>query len=297
MNTRQIEYILAIAEENNMQRAAERLFVTQSTLSQTLIKLERELGCQLFVRNSREMTLTQAGQAYVNGGQKILGIKEDTYQAIHALKNQHQRIYRIGISSHSSMERFLMVSGELQKVWQDIEIYAIEDHYKNLINKLSKKELQLIIITWGSLSDIPSPYKVIKKEEIKLVAPADWHPRQSSSESPSVAWEQLSEERLILPPQGSTVRSIADSMLSRFSFYPRITYETGNIETTLMIVQQKRGLGFLPENLLPQNTSHCFYSLDPPFIRYQVIVYNQEAEQDEILQQFIALSVSPDLLL
>ena len=74
MNTRQIEYILAIAEEKNMQRAAERLFVTQSTLSQTLIKLERELGCQLFVRNSREMTLTQAGQAYVNGGQKILGI-------------------------------------------------------------------------------------------------------------------------------------------------------------------------------------------------------------------------------
>lgn len=44
MNTRQLEYILAIAEEKNILRASEKLFISQSTLSQTLINLEKELG-------------------------------------------------------------------------------------------------------------------------------------------------------------------------------------------------------------------------------------------------------------
>ncbi len=61
MNTRQMEYIIEIANERNMQRAANKMFVSQSTLSQTLSKLEKELNCQLFTRNIREMIPTRAG--------------------------------------------------------------------------------------------------------------------------------------------------------------------------------------------------------------------------------------------
>ena len=60
MNTKQIEYVLAIAEEKNISRAAERLFVSQSALSQSLINLEKEIGAPLFVRDQREMKLTEA---------------------------------------------------------------------------------------------------------------------------------------------------------------------------------------------------------------------------------------------
>ena len=65
MNTRQLEYILAIAEEKNILRASEKLFISQSTLSQTLINLEKELGTPLFIRNQRELAITEAGQYYI----------------------------------------------------------------------------------------------------------------------------------------------------------------------------------------------------------------------------------------
>ena len=62
MDTRQIEYILQIAEENNITKAAEKLFITQSALNQQLLKLERELGTPLFQRTKNKWCLTDAGR-------------------------------------------------------------------------------------------------------------------------------------------------------------------------------------------------------------------------------------------
>ena len=58
MDTKQIEYIIKIADEGSITRAAEKLFITQSALSQQLQKLEKELGAPLFVRNKSDWTLT-----------------------------------------------------------------------------------------------------------------------------------------------------------------------------------------------------------------------------------------------
>ena len=76
MNTRQLEYILAIAEEKNILRASEKLFISQSTLSQTLINLEKELGTPLFIRNQRELAITEAGQYYIEAARDIMHMIE-----------------------------------------------------------------------------------------------------------------------------------------------------------------------------------------------------------------------------
>ena len=67
MDTKQIEYILKIAEENNITKAAEKLFITQSALNQQLLKLEKELGTPLFHRSRTNWRLTEAGEIYIEG--------------------------------------------------------------------------------------------------------------------------------------------------------------------------------------------------------------------------------------
>lgn len=69
MDTRQIEYILQIAEENNITKAAEKLFITQSALNQQLLKLERELGTPLFQRTKNKWCLTRC-RAHLCGGRQ-----------------------------------------------------------------------------------------------------------------------------------------------------------------------------------------------------------------------------------
>ena len=65
MDLKQIEYIVKIADENNITRAAEKLFITQSALNQQLLKLEKELGIQLFYRSRTDWHPTEAGLVYL----------------------------------------------------------------------------------------------------------------------------------------------------------------------------------------------------------------------------------------
>ena len=74
MDTKQIEYIIKIADEGSITRAAEKLFITQSALSQQLQKLEKELGAPLFVRNKSDWTLTPEGKVYVENAREMLRI-------------------------------------------------------------------------------------------------------------------------------------------------------------------------------------------------------------------------------
>lgn len=62
MELRQLEYIVAIADQGNITKAAESLFITQSGLNQQLIKLEQELGIQLFYRDKHHLQMTAAGK-------------------------------------------------------------------------------------------------------------------------------------------------------------------------------------------------------------------------------------------
>ncbi|MCI7796069.1 MAG: LysR family transcriptional regulator, partial [Lachnospiraceae bacterium] len=78
MDTKQIEYIIKIAEENNITRAAEKLFITQSALNQQLLKLEKELGTPLFHRSRTNWRLTEAGEIYLKNAREMLRIKKST---------------------------------------------------------------------------------------------------------------------------------------------------------------------------------------------------------------------------
>ena len=87
MDLRQIEYIVQIAEENNITRAAEKLYITQSALNQQLLKLEKELGVPLFHRSRTDWHPTKAGEIYLKTARQMLQMKKDTYYRIHDLVN------------------------------------------------------------------------------------------------------------------------------------------------------------------------------------------------------------------
>lgn len=76
MELRVLRYFLAVAREGTITRAAERLFVTQPTLSKQLKELEDELGCRLFERGTRTVTLTEEGRILRARAEEILGLAE-----------------------------------------------------------------------------------------------------------------------------------------------------------------------------------------------------------------------------
>ena len=78
IETRLFHYFLAIAREQNITKAAESLYITQSTLSKQMMDLEQQLGKQLFIRGKRKITLTEEGIFLRNRAQEIMALIENT---------------------------------------------------------------------------------------------------------------------------------------------------------------------------------------------------------------------------
>ena len=82
MELSQLEVFLTVAREGRFSRAAEKLFRTQSAVSQTIRKLEEELGEPLFDRSSREGVLTDAGRTLQEYAEKLLNLRSDAHEAL-----------------------------------------------------------------------------------------------------------------------------------------------------------------------------------------------------------------------
>ena len=120
MDTKYLSYILTIAKKENMTKAAEELFVSQSTLSQYLSKLESELGTPLFYRSKGRLTLTAAGRLYIDAAEKVMSIKDNLYQNIQNLDNRGH--ITIGVTSQFALRMLTELIPPFKSRFPDVTI-------------------------------------------------------------------------------------------------------------------------------------------------------------------------------
>ena len=107
MDLAQLEVFLAVAREGRFSRAADKLFRTQSAVSQTVRKLEQELGEPLFDRTSRDGVLTDAGQVLREYAEKLINLRTDAHEALVELRALHKGklVIRASLYVHQMLER------------------------------------------------------------------------------------------------------------------------------------------------------------------------------------------------
>ena len=136
MNVQQLEYIIEIAKEKNITRAAKNLFISQSNLSQYLAKLENELDVPLFIRHRNELVLTDAGMEYVEAAKEVIRIKENLYSKIaEASKNRH---ITLGVSSQWGMNLLSDVLPRFRTMMPGILLDVSEGPTQKLIPQLNE---------------------------------------------------------------------------------------------------------------------------------------------------------------
>lgn len=286
MNTRQVEYVLAIAEEKSISKAAERLYISQSSLSQALIKLEKELGLPLFIRGKKELTLTDAGDIYIRGAKKVLDIRDETYAAMKKLSSLETKTVSIGISFHKGMDRFLIASSIFQKRYLNTELYAIEEQPANLLKMMNAGQLDMSIITLDSLTNVDLPCRVIHREEMLLAIPKAFEGGVIGPDGcPDL--HVLGQKNCVLPRRGTTVRSITESILKEKNILPSVTIEINNIEATLKMIANGSHWSIVPEGFAVPDSRILFCSLNPNVYRNQIIVYRDDITTDDIKMHFI----------
>ena len=99
MTSQQIEYVLAVAEQRSFSKAAQKLYVTQPSLSQYVMNIEKQLGVQLFDRSTSPIRLTQAGEAFVRSAEQIKVIEDNLMNELSDIAEIKSGSLKIGAST------------------------------------------------------------------------------------------------------------------------------------------------------------------------------------------------------
>lgn len=288
MNLKQIEYMVVIAEEKNISRAARRLQVTQSTLSQGLSNEERTLGLSLFKRSRKGLELTQAGECYLRAAREILQIREKMYHEIQLFKPGAGRHYVIGISSQTGFDLFSSRYHQFKELYPDVSVKAIEGNAGELFAGLNENLYAMILTAVDSFERIELPHQSLCKEEILLAAPGDFQ-KKILSKHGNLNMELLRNENFILANPGTTMRMTTERLFSALGYHPSVVCETGHILALVKMVSKGIGFAILPETLKMEMENVKWISFYPKIYRSQMAVYKEKYMDDEVLMNLIKM--------
>ena len=292
MDTKYLEYILEIAKQKNITRASEQLYITQSSLSQHLLKLENELGTALFNRTKSELTLTDAGQMYVQAAQRVVNIKRTLYSNIAALTNEGS--IRLGISSEWGVQMAADLLPAFQKQYPCVTLKIFDESFQQLKSMLNSDKIDLAVMAAGNPKELNLPYELLRQEEIVLAIPSSYpfcaQHAPGSLLSHQELCTSLREENFIFSDEGSTIRLVEDALFHRLLFKPNVICELNSNRATLTMVSKGAGIAFIPASYANGIDGVCTYRFDPAVFRSNVLVCRKnlkKTDQENFLMNLI----------
>lgn len=293
MDIRVLSYILEIAQQKSITRAAETLFVSQSSLSQCLSKLEQELGTPLFLRKKNELVLTNAGHLYVEAAKSVTQIQKQLYKSIANLSQSGS--IRIGVSTQWGIQLITDAVPAMKNRFPKVRVEILEDRYVQLKKQLAGGLLDMALLAISDLAEHPGQLAATSREEILFAVHTAHHYCQRYPDAGTIHMEALREvfgqESFIMPSTGSTLKSLVDQRFGEQQFAPNALCEINRNSSIQYMVSKGVGVALMPACYRHDVPGIRYFSLTPPLWRYNVLVYRgslEPAEADLYLTKLIS---------
>lgn len=295
MDFRQLEYIIQIAETNNITKAAQKLFISQSALNQQLLKLEQELGIQLFYRSRTDWRLTEAGEIYVKNAKECLYIKHETYTIINDLTDAKRGKLTIGLTPGRGIVMFTALYPKLHELYPNLSINPVEMNVRKQQVEISKGSLDIGFMTLAPKQRTGDNYVVLGSEEMVLAIPAK-HPLGQYAaplDKPLAIMDihNFHHEPFVLMYPESTNRSICNEIFDAAGFLPNILFETSNTSSIVTMVESNLCCAILPRYYTLKNTGKmAIFRLAGAYSWDMAISYRKNSYLSSASQSFIRLA-------
>jgi len=243
---RHLRYFAAVAEELNFSRAAERLHMAQPPLSAAIRQLERELGVELFTRTSREVKLTDAGRAFLDGARRTLDESDRAVEdAKRAAAGEVGRL-RIGYSWSMRFETLPALGRAFSASHPDVELLAQHMWNAQMAPALANGTIDLAIALCPELGAdlelIP-----IRRERLIALLPKT-HPLAGAQ---TIPLSSLADEEVVLFPRELAPR-MHDAFMAtyrRAGFEPRLRSESFHTGWDIGILVDLPAIALAPESV------------------------------------------------
>jgi LysR family hydrogen peroxide-inducible transcriptional activator len=255
ISIQQMQYIVVLSEEQQFQRASERCFVTQPTLSMQIKKAEEQLGYLVFDRDSNPLSLTPAGNSLLPILREILSETEKIKYLSDQLKGKVKEEIRLGIIPTVASYLIPQLFGEWQSSFDQLKLTIHELKTVDVLEAMERKELDMGIIA-GPHMDARLRTIPLYQEEIYIYAP--------NVKEASIEMSNLQEMHPWLLNQGNCLRTqmVHFCQLKKTIDENEWNYEGGNLPLIIEMVDRHGGYTLIPSNFpLTETQKHGIKSI------------------------------------
>jgi DNA-binding transcriptional LysR family regulator len=287
MELRHLRYFVAVAEERNFTRAAERLHMAQPPLSRSIQQLEETLEVQLFQRDSRPLKLTETGKFFYAHAVQLLAQTAELESMTRRVGNI-ERSLSIGFVGSTL---YGMLPKIIRRFRDENATVELSLHEMSTMDQIRALKDGQIDIGFGRIrhEDV-NIRRVILREEKMIVALPEGHPL--SLLKPILALGDLVSETLIIFPK-SPRPSYADQVLSVFQdrgLKPRRIYEVRELQIALGLVAAGEGISVVPSSVYGLKRDDVSYKeLDDPTLVSPIIMSMRMLDESRDIQEMLEL--------
>jgi len=282
MEHRLLEYFLAVCEELHFTRAAEKLGISQPTLSHQIRLLERELGAPLFHRSGKKTILTQAGEILLGHAHRVINELKLARLEINELSGLQRGKLRIGCSGNHLLTDALVA---FHRLYPGIELTVTELSTEETREGLLHNHLDVGVV-FLPLFDEQLAYRPLYDEELVLAISS----RHEYASYSNITIQQMANLSLVLFPQKFLVRQMIDSACAELEIQLNPVMELSTLESQLHMAEQNVGGTILPKSYGKTVVSDkiAIIPLVDPAPRKKVgLVYRKDTSKSPIISAFI----------
>lgn len=286
MNLRYLESFLSLAEYNNFSEAADNLYISQSSLSKNIKKLEENIGTKLFLRTPTGTSLTKYGEIYYSYAKKINDLQKQCDKEINKSLSEEVALNIGGIPSISDYGILDLIIGFMN----DTGIHCkITTNQSSMLEKeLLNKQIDLAFIKNTESSDIKSV--LYKRDQLVAVLPKD-HPLATQNK---IKISSLKNDDFIFEPVNSRPYNLCIALCKSEGFTPNVVYADRFIENIIEFIKKGFGVSLLMSSLVPKDDEIVKIPVIPNTLAKISLCYLEESLKNDLNRQFINYAIAKE---
>lgn len=254
MNIKHAQYMLTILKEGSITNAARKLYVSQPSLSQMVKLVENNLGAPIFNRSTDPLTLTYAGQCYIQAALKVITINENLKKEIEEITHEDHGKFRLGIPIQRGMEILPYALPRFFSKYPHVDI-ELEEYGSTETEKLLLEGK----IDIACMTTIPRyeelQYILIENEELILLVGKHTDLARRIPNGTPISILEAKNERFISNKPGHSVRAIQDVLFASHNMTPKILLESASIEIEKRVTVSCNAVMICPLNYIEKEES------------------------------------------
>lgn len=240
MDTENIRTFLALARLKNFTQTARQLYVAQSTVTNRIVELERELGKRLFSREKRQVELTPEGEIFLEYAKRMMELEEISFQKVNAVSHYDQNL-RIG-TTNTIYESYLADSIFQHRLKNpNISLKVVLGHSEDLLKQLQDGVLD-VAYTYVPLYKPGFQCEIFHKETLVLVTAFDNEEYVDGMAKEDLVHVDYLMCNFMLQEVGAFIREL-------FPPYYQFSFEIDNCTKLVPYLLEGSGYSFLPQKL------------------------------------------------